>query len=110
MQSDFRPERSDLIQSRLLALAGLFLFLYSLCLTLAGAVLERSVTNGFRWNHWLGWGAWVVDIYRRFKTLAVGYTLISVLLAILGSLSLFAGIILHSMRALLLDIVRPHAE
>ncbi len=63
MQSDFRPERSDLIQSRLLALAGLFLFLYSLCLTLAGAVLERSLINGFRWNHWLGWGAWLIVFY-----------------------------------------------
>jgi cell division protein FtsW (lipid II flippase) len=63
LQSDFRPERVDLIQSRLLALAGLFLFLYSLSLTLAGAVLERSLTNGFRWNHWLGWGAWLIVFY-----------------------------------------------
>jgi hypothetical protein len=53
----------------------------------------------------LGWGWWVVDIYRRAGELAVGYTLISVLLTILGSLSLFAGIILHSVRGLLLDLV-----
>ena len=63
MESDFRPERVDLIQSRLLALAGLFLFLYSLSLTLAGAVQERSLVNGFRWNHWLGWGAWLIVFF-----------------------------------------------
>jgi len=53
------------------------------------------------------WGAWVVDIYQRTKTLAVGYAMISVLLAMLGSLSLFVGIILHSMRGLLLDMLHP---
>jgi len=61
--SDFRPASRDLIQSRLLALAGLFLFLYSLCLTLSTAVLERSPVNDLRWSHWLGWGAWVVVFY-----------------------------------------------
>lgn len=63
LHSDYRPARVDLIQSRLLALAGLFLFLYCVCLTLAGAVLERSLTSGFHWSHWLGWGAWVVVFY-----------------------------------------------
>jgi glycosyltransferase involved in cell wall biosynthesis len=52
----------------------------------------------------LAWGWWVVDIYRRAEELAVGYALISVLLTILGSLGLFAGIILHSVRALLLEL------
>ncbi len=47
----------------MLALAGLFLFLYSASLSLAGAVLERSLASGYRWNHWLGWGAWVVVFY-----------------------------------------------
>ena len=50
----------------------------------------------------LGWGVYVVELYRRFGGLAVGYALISVLLVNLGSLSLFAGIILHSIRGLLL--------
>ena len=63
LHSEFRPARIDLIQSRLLALAGLFLFLYSASLSLAGAVLERSLASGYRWNHWLGWGAWVVVFY-----------------------------------------------
>jgi glycosyltransferase involved in cell wall biosynthesis len=52
----------------------------------------------------LGWGAWVVHIYRTYQQLAVGYALIAVLLTILGSLGLFAGIILHSVRGLLLDL------
>jgi glycosyltransferase involved in cell wall biosynthesis len=53
----------------------------------------------------IGWGGWVVSIYQRSGQLAVGYTLISVLLTILGSLSLFAGVILHSIRGLLLELV-----
>lgn len=53
----------------------------------------------------LAWGAGVVEIYRRSQTLAVGYAMISVLLSTLGTLSLFAGIILHSVRGLLLELV-----
>jgi glycosyltransferase involved in cell wall biosynthesis len=55
----------------------------------------------------LGWGVWVVDIYRRAQTLAIGYALVSGLLSTIGALALFAGIILHSVRGLLLDLVRP---
>lgn len=50
------------------------------------------------------WGAWVVNIYRNTQTLAVGYALISVFLCIVGALALFTGIILHSIRGLLLEI------
>lgn len=53
----------------------------------------------------LWWGYRVVDIYRRVEELAVGYTLLSVLFAILGGVILSTGIILHSMRALLLDLL-----
>lgn len=52
------------------------------------------------------WGAWVVDIYRRVHTLAVGYALISVLLSILGSLGLFTGVMLHSVRGFMVEIKR----
>jgi hypothetical protein len=52
----------------------------------------------------LAWGIWVVEIYRRAQELAVGYALISVLLLIVGNLCLFTGIILHSVRALLLEL------
>jgi hypothetical protein len=53
------------------------------------------------------WGAWVVDIYRRNQMLAVGYALISVFLSIVGALALFAGIMLHSIRGLLLEMIPP---
>ncbi len=55
----------------------------------------------------LFWGAWVVDIYSRFRTLAVGYALISVMLSIIGMFSLFTGIILHSVRNLLHELIDP---
>ncbi|NLF13195.1 MAG: glycosyltransferase family 2 protein [Anaerolineaceae bacterium] len=51
----------------------------------------------------VGWGWWVVIVYGRTKQLAIGYALISVLLTVLGSLSLFSGIMLHSVRALLME-------
>ena len=53
----------------------------------------------------IGWGGWVVIIYQRTTQLAMGYALVSVLLTTLGSLSLFAGVILHSVRGLLLELV-----
>jgi len=52
------------------------------------------------------WGVWVVNIYGNTKTLAVGYALISVFLVIIGSISLSTGIILHSMRGLLLELAK----
>jgi cell division protein FtsW (lipid II flippase) len=48
------------IQSRLLKLAGIFLFLYSIILTLAPAARERSWAVDYRWSHWLGFAVWVV--------------------------------------------------
>jgi len=50
-------------------------------------------------------GGFVVDIYSRIQTLAVGYALISVFLVIIGTISFSTGIILHSMRGLLLDLI-----
>jgi glycosyltransferase involved in cell wall biosynthesis len=50
----------------------------------------------------LSWGAYVVEIHARSQHLAVGYALLSVLFVIAGSMSLFAGLILHSVRGLLL--------
>jgi glycosyltransferase involved in cell wall biosynthesis len=48
-------------------------------------------------------GLVVVDRYNTYQTLAVGYALISVLLALIGIQTLFTGIILHSIRAFLAD-------
>lgn len=56
----------------------------------------------------IGWGVFVVDIYRRSQTLAVGYAMISVLLTILGSVLFSTGIMLHSLRSLLLQF-RPNS-
>jgi len=50
-------------------------------------------------------GAYVVDIYGRIRTLAVGYALISVFLVIVGTISFSTGVILHSVRGLLLSLV-----
>ncbi len=53
----------------------------------------------------LMWGLYVVDIYERSRTLAQGYALISVMLAVMGTLTLLTGVILHSVRALILSLV-----
>lgn len=47
-------------------------------------------------------GVIVVDRYHTYQTLAVGTALISLLLSIIGIQTLFTGIILHSIRALLM--------
>ena len=52
------------------------------------------------------WGAKVVDIYLDLQILPVGYALISVVLSVIGLLGVFTGIILHSVRGLLLDLIR----
>jgi glycosyltransferase involved in cell wall biosynthesis len=50
------------------------------------------------------WGVYVVQIYSRARTLAVGYALISVLLMVVGSTALFTGVMLHSVIGLIKDI------
>jgi len=50
-------------------------------------------------------GLLVVSIYASSQKLAMGYALISVLCVVVGALSLFSGIILHSVRALLLSLL-----
>lgn len=47
-------------------------------------------------------GIIVVDRYNTYQTLAIGTALISLLLSIIGIQTLFTGIILHSIRALLI--------
>jgi cell division protein FtsW (lipid II flippase) len=46
------------IQARLLQIATLFLFLFSLALTFAPAVRERAWLSGLRWGHWAGFALW----------------------------------------------------
>jgi len=56
--SESAPVTPDRIQSRLLLLAGTFLGLYSLALTLSAAARARSWEVGLRWDHWFGYLAW----------------------------------------------------
>ena len=60
MKNSFAPPSPIKIKSRLLRLAGIFLFLYSLLLTLAPAARARSWAVDYRWNHWLGFAAWLI--------------------------------------------------
>ncbi len=53
-------------------------------------------------------GIAVVSIYATSHELAIGYTLISVLCMIIGTISLFSGMMLHSMRALLVSLLRAN--
>ena len=47
-------------QSRLLLWAALFNFVYSVCLTLSPAVRLRSWDVNYRWEHWIGFGVWLI--------------------------------------------------
>ena len=52
-------------------------------------------------------GLAVVSIYIASAKLAVGYALNSVLCMVMGTMSLFSGLILHSVRALLVSMLHP---
>jgi hypothetical protein len=54
----------------------------------------------------VAWGTRVVAIMRGTRELAMGSALICMLLSIVGSLGILAGLILHSVRGLLLDLAR----
>ena len=54
-------------------------------------------------------GLLVVSIYAHVHQLAVGYALISLLCTLMGGISLFSGIMLHSIRALLIGLLRSAA-
>lgn len=53
----------------------------------------------------LAWGIWVVELYSRIQQLAIGYAMISLLLSIIGLMMLSTGIILHSVRGLLITML-----
>jgi cell division protein FtsW (lipid II flippase) len=54
------PVSNHQIQTRLFILAGGFLFFYSISLSLANAVRERSWAVDYRWSHWIGFLIWLV--------------------------------------------------
>jgi cell division protein FtsW (lipid II flippase) len=51
---------TDTIQSRLLRLATLFLFGYSLALTFAPAARAHTWAVSYLWQHWIGFAIWLV--------------------------------------------------
>ena len=53
----------------------------------------------------LAWGIWVVELYSRIQQLAIDHAMISILLTVIGLTMLSAGIILHSVRGLLLTML-----
>ena len=53
-----------------------------------------------------GWGVDVVSRFVHYGKLAVGYAMICILLSVLGMILISTGVILHSVRALLLDMLR----
>lgn len=62
MLSSHSSSIADKIQSRLLGLAALFLFIYSVSLTISPAVIERTWEVDYRWGHWLGFSLWLALI------------------------------------------------
>lgn len=51
-------------------------------------------------------GIYIVDSYARTSELAIGYALLTLLLCVVGVILSFAGVMLHSMRGMLLDLRR----
>jgi cell division protein FtsW (lipid II flippase) len=51
---------NEQLESRLLKLAGVFLIVFSLSLTLSPAVRERSWDVDYKWAHWVGLTAWLI--------------------------------------------------
>lgn len=54
---------TDNMQTRLLRWAALFLFIYSTILTLSPAVRERTWNVDYKFQHWLGYLAWLACTY-----------------------------------------------
>jgi glycosyltransferase involved in cell wall biosynthesis len=56
----------------------------------------------------VAWGLVVVNCFTRTHQLAIGYTLICVLLSVFGLIMMSTGFILHSIRGLLCDMLRGY--
>lgn len=56
------PTAANRLQGRMLGLGALFLFIYALTLSLSPIGRLRSWTTELRWDHWLGFGVWLVLI------------------------------------------------
>jgi len=60
----------DQIEKRLLYLAGAFLGLYSLAITLSNAVRLRTWQVDYRWYHWLGFAIWIGFVWLTHRELS----------------------------------------
>lgn len=61
----------DLKQSRLFKLAAAFLFCYALIITLAPAARSHTWAVDYRWQHWIGFTAWLAGfawLHRQVQT------------------------------------------
>jgi cell division protein FtsW (lipid II flippase) len=56
------PTPANRVQSRLLILAAIFLFLFSTALSLSPAVRIQSWQTTYLWQHWIGYAAWLVVV------------------------------------------------
>lgn len=61
---------TDRLERNLLVLAGSFLGVYSLALTLSNAVRLRSWQVDYRWTHWFGFAVWVGIMYLAHRQLS----------------------------------------
>ncbi len=57
-------------ESRLLILAALFLFLYSVILSLSPAVREHSWAVAYRFSHWVGFLVWLVLVFIAYRVIS----------------------------------------
>ena len=58
---------NDQRESRLIILAAVFLFIYSIILMLAPAVREQSLNVPFRLSHWIGFAAWLLLAFLAYR-------------------------------------------
>ena len=58
-----RNQMANQRESRLLYIAAIFLFLYSIILTLSPAVRERTWNVSYRLSHWIGFAIWIGCVY-----------------------------------------------
>jgi cell division protein FtsW (lipid II flippase) len=56
------PTVTDRRESRLIQLAALFLFIFSISLSLAPAARLHTWQVDYRWNHWIGFAVWFAAI------------------------------------------------
>lgn len=71
-------------------------------------LLFFSIPGGIMLIGGIAWGLWVVDRYEKIHQLATGFAMLSVLLSIFGLIMMSTGFTLHSIRGLLLDMLRSH--